>query len=61
MHILKWLPKSKTMTKKFYFFDKHLILMNGTTYQTAQSRGGPLCKMEQASGGVKTGYGETGK
>ena len=49
MQILKWPPQSVTMTKKSNFFTKHLMFMNGTTYQTVQSGGGPLCKMGQAS------------
>ena len=49
MQILKWPAKSETMTKKCNFFSKHLIFMGGTTYQTIQSGGDPLCKIEQST------------
>ena len=58
MQILKWTAKSETMTKKSNFFGKHLIFMGGTTYQTIQSGGGPLCKMGQPTmqlGNLDTG------
>ena len=52
MQILKWPAKSETMTKKYDFFSNHLIFMDGTSYQSVQSGGGPLCKMGQPTKGA---------